>query len=85
MQEVSQARWAEAGGGEAAGSSGECGGADACAGACSDRARVAQVTAHMDFGACLASNATCALSHTHRCIGRGNVPCTLYSIRVSKL
>lgn len=71
LQEVSQQRWAEVGGGEASSSAGECGGADACAGACADRARLALVTQHMDFGSCLSSNATCALSHSQRCIGRG--------------
>ncbi|KAH9631866.1 hypothetical protein HF086_014338 [Spodoptera exigua] len=82
-QEVSQQRWQEAGGGEASSSGGSgggsgagsaggasCAGSDACAGACTERVRLAQVCAHMDFGSCLSSGATCALSHTQRCIGR---------------
>ncbi|XP_022826715.1 zinc finger SWIM domain-containing protein 4-like [Spodoptera litura] len=83
-QEVSQQRWQEAGGGEASSSGGSgggggpgggsggasCAGSDACAGACTERVRLAQVCAHMDFGSCLSSSATCALSHSQRCIGR---------------
>uniref|UniRef100_A0A2A4JM88 SWIM-type domain-containing protein n=1 Tax=Heliothis virescens TaxID=7102 RepID=A0A2A4JM88_HELVI len=72
-QEVSQQRWQEAGGGEASGSSSStlaCGAAEACAGACGERAKLAHVCAHMDFGTCLSSAATCALSHSQRCIGR---------------
>ncbi|KAJ8717670.1 hypothetical protein PYW07_005600 [Mythimna separata] len=71
-QEVSQQRWQSAGGGEASSSSSSasCGGADACAGACGERTKLSQVCAHMDHGSCLSSGATCALSHSQRCIGR---------------
>ncbi|XP_063830949.1 zinc finger SWIM domain-containing protein 5-like [Ostrinia nubilalis] len=74
-QEVAQHRWHEVGAGEASSSGGApapaCAGADACSGACADRVKLSLVCAHMDSGVCLTSAATCALSHTHRCIGRG--------------
>ncbi|CAH2042077.1 unnamed protein product, partial [Iphiclides podalirius] len=67
-QEVAQQRWQSAGSGEAS-SSGACGGSEACGGLC-ERVKLALLCAHMDAGACLPHGHTCALSHTHRCIGR---------------
>ncbi|XP_053614383.1 zinc finger SWIM domain-containing protein 4-like isoform X1 [Plodia interpunctella] len=68
-REVAQHRWHEAGDGEAS-SSGACPGGDSCGGGCGERAKLSLVCAHMDTGTCLSGGHTCALSHTHRCIGR---------------
>ncbi|XP_047516674.1 zinc finger SWIM domain-containing protein 5-like [Pieris napi] len=79
-QEVAQQRWLDAGGGEASGSSNstnsnssnnssrECG-SESCGGQC-DRVKLSLICAHMDAGTCLSNTDTCALSHTHRCIGK---------------
>ncbi|RVE44364.1 hypothetical protein evm_010985, partial [Chilo suppressalis] len=79
-QEVAQHRWHEVGAGEASSSGGTgggggggspvCSGPESCGGACADRVKLSLVCAHMDSGVCLTSGATCALSHSQRCIGR---------------
>ncbi|CAG9795909.1 unnamed protein product [Diatraea saccharalis] len=77
-QEVAQHRWHEVGAGEASSSGGgggnstspTCSGPESCSGACADRVKLSLVCAHMDAGVCLTSGATCALSHSQRCIGR---------------
>ncbi|XP_061721060.1 uncharacterized protein LOC133527881 [Cydia pomonella] len=75
-QEVAQQRWQEVGAGEASSSGGAtpaCPGPDACPGTCGERVKLSQVCAHMDPGACLTGGPTCALSHSHRCIGRDSL------------
>ncbi|XP_028025194.1 zinc finger SWIM domain-containing protein 4-like [Bombyx mandarina] len=71
-QEVAQQRWQSVGAGEASssGDSKACSGPETCSGNCGERVKLSLVCAHMDSGACQSGGATCALSHTQRCIGR---------------